>query len=86
MDDKRFDRLELKIDDISDQLSESNAIQMAHKVILEEHMRRTEANERAIEMLAEDLKPIRKHVNMVQGAAALLGLIATIAGIIAVFK
>jgi hypothetical protein len=45
---------------------------------LKEHMRRTE-------LLEADLKPIKKHVSMIQGAGSLIVFISIIGGIVKLF-
>ena len=47
-------------------------------VILTEHVKRST-------MLEEQLKPVQKHVAMVDGALRLLGILLVIAGVIAAF-
>lgn len=46
---------------------------------LAEHMRRTQ-------LLEDDMGPVKKHVEQMKGAAKLLGLIALVASIIAIFR
>lgn len=75
MDDKRLNRLEDKLDHISEKIGSIDTTLAAQHVSLKEHMRRTS-------LLEEDMKPIKKHVHHVHGALKLIGLIATIAGII----
>jgi archaellum component FlaC len=78
-DDKRLERIEVKVDDINDHLSTITVTLAAQHISLKEHIRRTE-------LLEKDVAPIKRHVNMVQGAAALIALIATIAAIIRTFR
>lgn len=78
-DEKRLERIEVKIDDIGDHLASIDVTLKAQHIILDEHIRRTE-------ILEKDIEPIKRHVYMVKGAAAFIALLATIAGIIAVFK
>jgi hypothetical protein len=62
-----------KIDARLDDLAEISA---RHDENLLQHMKRSDQNEQAIEML-------KKHVNMVNGVGVFLGLLATIAAIYA---
>ena len=50
---------------------------------LEKHMERSEHLEKIIEKMEEkDLKPLRRHVAMVEGGLKLLGLIGLLVGIL----
>jgi hypothetical protein len=77
-DDKRLERIEVKIDDISDHLGSIDVTLGAQHVSLKEHIRRTA-------LIESELLPIKKHVNMIQGAIALITVLATIAGLVKIF-
>lgn len=56
---------------------------------LKEHMRRSELNEKAVELLTSQLHPVRAHVEQVRGAGKLiliLSLAATVVAALAMFK
>jgi hypothetical protein len=74
-DDKRLERIEGKIDDVSEHLSEIDVTLASQHVVLTEHIKRTR-------MLEEAVAPIKRHVDMVKGAIALVGLLATVAAAI----
>lgn len=74
-DDKRIERIETKIDDISEHLAETNIILAKQHESLKMHMKRSD-------MLEESLKPLQKHVSMVDGALRLIGVMAAVAAII----
>ncbi len=78
-EDKRLERIEKKIDDQNEHLSSIDLTLSEQHASLDEHIRRTN-------MLEEDLRPVKRWMYMTQGAVALLGLLATIGAIIAVFK
>jgi hypothetical protein len=65
-------KLDVRLDSVDETL-------IRHDENLKDHMRRTS-------LLEEELKPIRKHVFMIQGVGAFIGLLALIATIVAVFK
>lgn len=65
-------KMDGRLDDIAD-------IQAKQEAVLAEHIKRSEANEQAVEEL-------KKMSNMVLGACALITLIGTLVGIYAVFK
>lgn len=72
-------RIEDKIDKISDDISEVKVTLARNTVSLEEHVKRTNILEARVE-------PMRKDIDMVKGAIALIGLLATIATIAALFR
>lgn len=72
-------KLDLRLDDIHE-------VQVRHDENLKEHMRRSLANEQAVEALKQELTPVKKHIHMVQGVGAFIGLIAVIASIYAAVK
>lgn len=64
-DDKRLERIELKIDrlevkmdDTADSQAHMNVVLGVQQQILEEHQRRSAANEEAVRILAAELKPV----------------------------
>ncbi len=79
MDDKRLERIEDKIDKVRDHLGSIDSTLAAQHVSLEDHIRRTA-------LLEAELKPIKKHVDMVNGAMKFLAAIALILSILAAVK
>lgn len=67
--EKKLEKLEEKIDNIAEQLASIDKTLVANTVILEEHQRRSLANEKAVELLENHLQdqitPIAKHVHIV---------------------
>lgn len=63
--EKRLDRLEEKLDSVSQQLANIDKTLVANTIILEEHQRRSLANEKAVELLESQVLPISKHVYVV---------------------
>lgn len=56
---------------------------------LKEHMRRSELNEKAVDLLSSQLHPVRAHVEQMRGAGKfllLLSLAATVVAALAIFK
>lgn len=74
-DDKRLERIELKVDDLGDHLTSIDITLAAQHVSLREHIKRSN-------MLEAKMAPIEKHVAMVSGALKLLGVLATIFAIL----
>ncbi len=71
-----------KLDQINERLHSIDKTMALNTQQLAEHMRRTE-------LLEKEMAPVAKHVQQMQGAAKLLGIlavIATIVGVLSVFK
>lgn len=82
-DDTRiFDKLEK----IEERLTNVDITLVKQEGNLAEHMRRSLANERAIEILEQEfkteLKPISSHVALVNGTLKALGIISILLGIV----
>ena len=78
-DDKKLERIELKLDDANEHMQSIDITLQEQHLTLKEHIRRTEVLEKAV-------GPIKRDIDMFKGAVALIGLLATIAGIIAIIK
>lgn len=67
-------RVEAKLDTIVSDVNSMKITLASQHVVLDEHVRRTN-------LLEADLKPIKKHVYMVEGALKFIGLLGILAGI-----
>lgn len=75
MNDEFFQKLR---DDIAD-------IKTSQKVMerdIAHHIKRTELAEEAIRLVREEIKPVKKHVVMMEGALKLLGVLSVGIGIV----
>ncbi len=79
MDTKRLERVEDKLDKVVDSISNINVTLAKQSVILEEHVKRST-------MLEDQMKPIKKHVDLVNAAFKLLGLLISVGGIHGLMK
>jgi len=79
MDEKRLERVEVKIDDIDDQLGYISSTLAAQHESLKIHIKRTA-------LIEEELKPIRRHVYMINGGLILLAALAGSDLVYEVFK
>lgn len=68
-------KVETKLDKIDDSITRIDITLARQSEILDVHVKRTN-------ILEDSLKPIERHVNMVQGAIKLILILGTIAGII----
>lgn len=75
IDNKQLERIEKKMDDQNEHLASIDV------TLAQQHI-----SIKRIALLEQEIKPIKRHVYMVQGAAALIGLLATIATIWATMK
>lgn len=73
--EKRFDRIESKIDTLHDKLSSIDATLIQQHEQLAYHIKRTD-------LLEDDIKPIKKHVAAVEGAIKFIGVLALFGGIL----
>lgn len=80
-DEKRFDKIDMKLDKISDHLSEIDISLVEQNAILKEHQRRSMANEKMVELLAAELKPIKKRITMAEGVIKFLGILMLLGGL-----
>jgi uncharacterized protein (DUF342 family) len=77
---QRLARIEDKVDDIK-------VTSAQQEEQLKEHMRRTEIAEENINRLRAELKPVQKHLDLVQGiSSVMLKAIVATAGIIGLFE
>jgi lipid-binding SYLF domain-containing protein len=65
-DDRRLERIEAKIDDILDRMSEMDISVAEQNMILKEHQRRSLANEKVAATLAKELKPILVYTEVIK--------------------
>jgi hypothetical protein len=81
-----LDKIETKIDKLDNRLDNVDVTLGKQSVILEDHTRRSLANEQQVELLKKkletDLQPIKNHVAMIHGVFKFIGVIASIAGVI----
>lgn len=66
-----------KWDSIVDRLGKIDTTLASQHEVLKEHVRRTQ-------LLEEEVKPIKKHVAMIEGAMRLIGLVGVLATIVEV--
>lgn len=78
-DDKRLERIEKKIDDSNDHLVSIDITLAEQHITLREHMRRTA-------LIEQELRPIKKHVSLMNAGAKIITLIATLLGLYRFFR
>jgi len=81
----QLNRIEEKIDIIVDRLTDAEKILAVQAEQLAYHIKRSDQLDTALGIIKNDLKPIDRHVSMVQGAIKLLAILASIAAIVKMF-
>lgn len=71
-----------KLDKISEEISASKEVQAEHAASLKEHMRRSEALENHLELLRSEIKPIQKHVVLIEGIFKGIGIVVSFVSLI----
>jgi hypothetical protein len=80
-------KIDEKLEKINDRLGSVDVTLVRQEVNLQEHMRRTELNEIAVEKISQSIIPIYKHINMLEGVLKFFGLLAVLGSIVtAIFK
>lgn len=83
---EHLDKIETKIDKLDSRLDNVDVTLAKQSVILDEHTRRSLANEEQVELLKKkleaDILPIRKHVDMVNGAFKFIGAVSSLVSLI----
>lgn len=83
MSDKELFNILLKNQEkAADEIAKINVTLVAQHHTLKEHMRRSLANEEAIEVLKDELKPIQTHVTQVSGVLKFFGIISLVFGFV----
>lgn len=77
---EKVDKLDNKIDSISSDIVEIKITSARHDENLKTHMKRSEAAEAGIELLKEELVPIKKHIYGVDIAIKIIAFGSTIIG------
>lgn len=72
--EKRFDRIEEKLDEVKDELSTTNIILAKNTESLEYHIKRTD-------LLESKVSHIDGHVKMMQGASKVVGALLALASL-----
>lgn len=70
-----LERIFDKIDKISEDIYEINISLAKNTISLEEHIRRTN-------LLEEEIKPVKAHVNLVESIFKIIGFLSIISGIV----
>jgi hypothetical protein len=73
---EQLDRIEAKVDKLSDQQASHNVTLAEQNIMLQEHMKRSESNERAVKILADEIKgPINTRIIKIETILRVIGWI-----------
>lgn len=72
--DELLEKIYQKQEHLSEEISDIKVTLAKQEENLRLHMYRTELAEKSIEILKEELKPVKAHVILIQGVAKYLGL------------
>jgi hypothetical protein len=78
---EEMEKLHGKLDNVQETQGEIRTTQAEQAKDIQHHIRRTDALERRVEQVAEEIKPVEDHVAMVRGVGKFLGIVATVVGI-----
>lgn len=76
-------KFESKIDSLDSRLDSVDKTLVKQEANLGEHMRRTALAEKSIDVVQQDLKPIKRHVAVMEGLLKGFGLFATLVSVLA---
>lgn len=86
----KLDRIEDKLDKLTDKVSEVSENVIKNTATLQEHQRRSLANEESVEILKQELAPLKEHVAAwgIAGkfAVALAGLAGFLAALAEIYQ
>lgn len=83
--EKRFDKLEEKLDTVIDHIGHINVTLARNTKDLEHHIRRTEINEETLDLLKQEISPLKTAHAEAQGASkavkAMWGVVGVLIGL-----
>lgn len=81
------DHIQTRLDDINDKLHSIDKTLAVNTEQLAEHMKRSLANEKAVELLAQQMEPVKEHVSNIKFLIKSITWLAGVSGLAwAVFK
>lgn len=81
--EEKLDKIEEKIDKIDDKISNIDVTLAKQAKDLEHHIYRTDLAEQNIELIRQEMQPVKKHVALVDASLRIIGALASIATFIA---
>jgi hypothetical protein len=84
--EKKLDQIESKLDKLDERLDSIDKTLIEQNGDLKLHMARTQQNEKMIEIIVSELKPVVSHVHYMHGALKALGVLSLLLGIVLLAK
>ena len=78
---ERIERIECKVDDVKDHCNSIDKTLIKNTADIEIHIKRTDIAEQNLEKIRVEIKPINRHVIMMEGALKFVGVLALVAGL-----
>lgn len=77
------DKQQRQYEDLDKRLDNIEKVMIGHDISLKEHMKRSDHLEEIVEIIKDtELKPLQKHVSMVEGIVKFVGILSLIVGIL----
>jgi chromosome segregation ATPase len=76
------EKIDVKLDKVDERLGSIDGTLIKQEASLEHHIYRTELNEKQLEILREEMKPLSKHVSFVNAVFRMVGIVATGLGLL----
>lgn len=80
---KALEKFESKIDKLDIRMDSMERVLIKQEANIEYHVKRTDVAEANLDLLRNDLKPVQKHVDYMNGALKALGIVGAIVGTVA---
>ncbi len=75
---KEFEKLHEKLDKVVEKIGTIEISQAKTEVIMDEHIRRTALNEENIDILRQEFRPVKSHVQFINNISKFIAIIASI--------
>lgn len=82
MSDDIWNKIEAKLDKISEDVIDIKLVQVRHDENLKEHMHRSELLEERTDIIFAELEPIKAHISQTDGALKFMGILGTVTTIV----
>lgn len=80
--DDDFKDIKENLKEIDKRLGSIDVTLIKQEANLDKHMMRTEQNEKLIEIIYNDMKPVKRHVAQIEGGLKFVGVASLVIGII----
>lgn len=78
MSDELLNKIDLKVDKISDDITDIKIVQARQETVLEEHIKRSDSLENLYNHLSAEVHPLKSDVEKIKGAFQLFTVLASV--------